>query len=77
MPRARNVNPRTCENFDVLNPETPEGAARSAAFWLVEAENKSILAAEGVEEVERISAMFEESKIMLKASKRFFKKYNL
>lgn len=76
-PRASDVNPGTCENFDVSNPDTPEAAARSAAFWLVEADNKSFLAAEAVEEAERVNAMVEESEIMLEAVKGFCKQYNL
>ncbi|KAK1375915.1 MYB transcription factor [Heracleum sosnowskyi] len=76
-PKARDVNPGTCENFDVSNPDTPGAAARSAAFWLVEAENKSILAAEAVEEAERVDVMLEECETTLKALKGFCKQYNL
>lgn len=76
-PRAREVNPVTCENLDVSNPDTPDGAARSAAFWLVQADNKSFLAAEAVEEAERVNAMAEESETMLEALKGFCKQYNL
>lgn len=71
------MNPGACENFDVSNPDTPEAAAGNAAFWLVEANNKSFLAAEAVEEAERVDAMVEESENMLKALKGFCKQYNI
>ncbi|WOG89390.1 hypothetical protein DCAR_0208628 [Daucus carota subsp. sativus] len=71
-PKARDVNPGTCKNFDVSNPDTPEAAARIAAFWLVEADNQACLTAQAVEEAERISTMAEESEIMFEAVKEFF-----
>lgn len=76
-PRSRDVNPGTCENFDVSNLETPEAAMESAAFWLVQADNNDFLAAEAVGEAERVDAMVEDSETMLKAVKGICKKYNL
>ncbi|XP_074327285.1 telomere repeat-binding factor 4-like [Apium graveolens] len=76
-PRSRDMNPGTRENFDGSNLDTLEAATKSAAFWLVQADYKSFLAAEAVEEEERVNTMVEESENILNALKGFFNKYNL
>lgn len=74
--RVRDVKPGTRQDVDAPKPDTPEAAARCAAFWLVEVDNKSFMAAEAVEESERVITLAEESEIKLEAVKEFCKQYN-
>lgn len=70
------MKPGTRQDVDAPKPDTPEAAARCAAFWLVEVDNKSFMAAEAVEESERVITLAEESEIKLEAVKEFCKQYN-
>lgn len=54
--------------------ESLEEAAKTAAYKVVEAENKSFVAAEAVKEAERISRMAEETDTILQLAKEIFER---
>uniref|UniRef100_A0A7C8ZI41 MYB transcription factor n=1 Tax=Opuntia streptacantha TaxID=393608 RepID=A0A7C8ZI41_OPUST len=54
--------------------ESLEEAAKTAAYKVVEAENKSFVAAEAVKEAERISRMAEETDTILQLAKEIFQR---
>ncbi|KAL2516370.1 Telomere repeat-binding factor 5 [Forsythia ovata] len=56
--KQREFRPSPLQNSpSIISEETVEGAARIAALKIAEAQNKSLVAAEAVEECERISEM--------------------
>ncbi|KAE8700707.1 glycylpeptide N-tetradecanoyltransferase 1-like isoform X1 [Hibiscus syriacus] len=71
IPKQKNIRLR--QNFGAgSSGETVEAAAITAAYKVVEAENKSFLAAEAMKEAERVSKMAEDTDSMLQLVKEIY-----
>ncbi|KAE8688643.1 Telomere repeat-binding factor 4 [Hibiscus syriacus] len=73
MPTPKQKDIRLRQNVGAVSSgETVEEAAITAAYKVVEAENKSFLAAEAVKEAERVSKMAEDTDSMLQLVKEIY-----
>ncbi|GAB4853768.1 hypothetical protein Ancab_017961 [Ancistrocladus abbreviatus] len=70
----KDIRPRQSQSIvdHFTTSETLEDVARTAAYKIAEAENKSFVAAEAVREAERIARMAEESDSVLQFAKEIF-----
>lgn len=71
-PKQKDVKPRPSPNSGFVIPSTREGAVRTTAYRIADAENKSFVASEAVKEAERVSNMAEETESMLQIVKGIY-----
>lgn len=72
-PKQKDVLPRPVPNSAVkVSCETMEEAVRIAAYKIADAEEKSFLAAEAVDNAERLSKMAEDAESMLQLFKEIY-----
>ncbi|KAI3455586.1 hypothetical protein Pfo_012249 [Paulownia fortunei] len=72
-PKQKDVRPRPLQKSSLtISGETVEDAAKTAAQWIAEAENKAFVTAEALKESERVSQMAEDAHAILTLSKEFF-----
>lgn len=75
-PKQKDVKPRPSPNSGFVIPSTREGAVRTTAYRIADAENKSFVASEAVKEAERVSNMAEETESMLQIVKGIYEQCN-
>ncbi|KAL0341870.1 UNVERIFIED_CONTAM: Telomere repeat-binding factor 4 [Sesamum calycinum] len=74
-PKQKDVRPRPSQQSSfTISDETVEDAARSAAQWIAEAENKAFVTAEALKESERVSQMAEDADTMHTLCKELFER---
>ncbi|XP_011072548.1 telomere repeat-binding factor 4 isoform X1 [Sesamum indicum] len=74
-PKQKDVRPRPSQQSSLtISDETVEDAARSAAQWIAEAENKAFVMAEALKESERVSQMAEDADAMHTLCKELFER---
>ncbi|KAL0354525.1 UNVERIFIED_CONTAM: Telomere repeat-binding factor 4 [Sesamum radiatum] len=74
-PKQKDVRPRPSQQSSLtISDETVEDAARSAAQWIAEAENKAFVTAEALKESERVSQMAEDADAMHTLCKELFER---
>ena len=72
-PKQKEIRPRPPQNPGlVISQETVEAAAKTAAYQIAEAENKSVVAAEAMKEAERVARMAEDSESLLQLVKEIY-----
>ncbi|GMI94894.1 hypothetical protein like AT1G72740 [Hibiscus trionum] len=71
-PEQKGMRPKQLQNTDHITCDAVEEASVTAAYLIVEAENKSFLAAEAVKEAERVSKMAEDTESFLQLAKEIF-----
>ncbi|KAF5746879.1 putative Homeodomain-like/winged-helix DNA-binding family protein [Tripterygium wilfordii] len=67
--KQKNNRPRPSQNYGVASAEAVEEAALTAAYKVVEAENKYIIAYDAVKEAERVAKMTEDTVLLLELAK--------
>ncbi|KAJ8755769.1 hypothetical protein K2173_024313 [Erythroxylum novogranatense] len=72
-PKQKDIRPRQPPSSGLTFGEIVEEAAIAAAYKVAEAENRSCLAAEAVEEAERVCKMVEDADAMLQLVKEIYK----
>ncbi|KAE8718832.1 putative Lycopene epsilon cyclase, chloroplast precursor [Hibiscus syriacus] len=72
-PKQKGMRPKKFRNTGRITCDAVKEASATAAYLIVEAENKSFLAAEAVKEAERVSKMAEDTDSLLQLAKEILK----